>query len=66
MGKLFTCLFGESGFDVIGPIRDGYSDEQIRELITSVWNKRDDRYSEIRASITDQARRKVEMYQIGG
>ena len=65
-GKLFTCLFGESGFDLRGPIRDGYSDEQIRELITSVWNKRDDRYSEIRASITDQARRKVEMYQIGG
>ena len=64
--KLFTCLFGESGFDLRGPIRDGYSDEQIRELITSVWNKRDDRYSEIRASITDQARRKVEMYQIGG
>jgi len=65
-GKLFTCLFGESGFDLRGPIRDGYSDEQIRELITSVWNKRDDRYSEIRASITDQTRRKVEMYQIGG
>jgi cyclic pyranopterin phosphate synthase len=65
-GKLFTCLFAGSGFDLRGPIRDGNSDEEIRELIKSVWYKRDDRYSELRSAITDQTRRKVEMYQIGG
>ena len=65
-GKLFTCLFAGSGFDLRGPIRDGNSDEEIRELIKSVWYKRDDRYSELRSAITDKTRRKVEMYQIGG
>ena len=65
-GKLFTCLFASDGRDLRGPMRDGATDEELESLITDVWNRRVDRYSEIRASLTTPPQRKVEMYQIGG
>ena len=65
-GKLFTCLFASDGRDLRGPMRDGATDEELELLITDVWNRRVDRYSEIRASLTTPPQRKVEMYQIGG
>ena len=65
-GKLFTCLFASDGRDLRGPMRDGATDAELEALITDVWNRRVDRYSEIRASLTTPPQRKVEMYQIGG
>ncbi len=65
-GKLFTCLFASDGRDLRAPMRDGATDEELEALITDVWNRRVDRYSEIRASLTTPPQRKVEMYQIGG
>ena len=65
-GKLFTCLFASDGRDLRGPMREGATDEELESLITDVWNRRVDRYSEIRASLTTPPQRKVEMYQIGG
>ena len=65
-GKLFTCLFASDGRDLRGPMRDGATDEELESLITDVWNRRVDRYSEIRALLTTPSQRKVEMYQIGG
>ncbi len=65
-GKLFTCLFAGDGRDLRGPMRDGASDADLESLITDVWAKRTDRYSEIRTSSTEHSKRKVEMYQIGG
>ena len=65
-GKLFTCLFASDGRDLRGPMRDGATDGELEALITDVWNRRVDRYSEIRASLTTPPQRKVEMYQIGG
>ena len=65
-GKLFTCLFASDGRDLRGPMRSGASDEELAALVTDVWGRRVDRYSEIRASLTRPPQRKVEMYQIGG
>ena len=67
-GRLYTCLFAASGVNLRGPLRAGDSDSELRERIAKVWRARDDRYSELRTSMTetDRAHRKVEMYQIGG
>ncbi len=63
-GQLYTCLFASRGTDLKGPLRAGLDDEQLRALITGVWNNREDRYSELRAQQPGTA--KVEMYYIGG
>ena len=70
-GKLVTCLFAEDGVDLRTPLRDGESDEALRERISAVWGARQDRYSEERAALTDERgrvpeREKIEMYQVGG
>ena len=70
-GALVTCLFADGGVDLRTPLRDGESDDQLRERIVRVWRARSDRYSEERAALTDAtghvaARPKIEMYQVGG
>ncbi|QRG69216.1 GTP 3',8-cyclase MoaA [Brevibacillus choshinensis] len=67
-GKLYNCLFASIGSDLRAPLRDGQSDEEIRELIREIWEKRDERYSEIRLNDTPGLvkRSKVEMSHIGG
>ena len=63
-----TCLFANVGTDLRGPLRSGASDADLAEIMTRRWQVRDDRYSEERASMTDEfrTREKVEMYHIGG
>jgi len=65
-GRLYTCLFANSGHDLRGPMRAGASDEELAGLIRAVWNARDDRYSESRSELRLQQRERVEMYEIGG
>jgi cyclic pyranopterin phosphate synthase len=70
-GKLVTCLFAAGGTDLRTPLRDGASDDALREIIAGVWSRRNDRYSEERAALTDATghvapREKIEMYQVGG
>ncbi|MBL0164004.1 MAG: GTP 3',8-cyclase MoaA [Xanthomonadales bacterium] len=65
-GRLYTCLFANSGHDLLGPMRAGASDAELAVLIAAVWSARDDRYSEIRGLANASARRHVEMYEIGG
>ncbi len=68
-GILFTCLFGVNGADLRTPMRDGAADADLANIIRGAWNIRADRYSEERASMTDELRarrKKVEMYHIGG
>jgi cyclic pyranopterin phosphate synthase len=64
-GQLVTCLFAAGGRDLKGPLRDGASDAELREVIVGTWRRRVDRYSEERARTPARARR-VEMYQVGG
>jgi len=46
-------------------LRSGASDDAIAAVITEVWNRRDDRYSEVRSEIGRDLI-KVEMSRIGG
>ena len=64
-GKLYTCLFATSGTDLREPLRAGVSDDELRDLLVSVWEARADRYSEIRSEATLDLP-KVEMSYIGG
>ncbi len=64
-GSLFTCLFADSGHDLKAMLRAGASDDELRNEIAAVWQRRDDRYSELRTAETAKLR-KVEMSYIGG
>ncbi len=64
-GRLYTCLFADSGHDLRALLRSGHSDEQISGALALLWGRRDDRYSEIRSSATASLRR-IEMSYIGG
>ena len=61
-GKLYTCLFAASGFDVRQLIRSG-KEETLRLAIQGIWADRGDRYSERRGA---RKKHKVEMSYIGG
>lgn len=65
-GKLYTCLFATSGFDIKGKLRSGISDEDLLNEISSIWENRTDRYSEERGKIDLSDREKIEMSYIGG
>jgi len=65
-GKVFTCLFGTEGRDLRGPMRDGATDAELADIIGGTWRAREDRYSELRASLDEPVGPKVEMYHIGG
>jgi cyclic pyranopterin phosphate synthase len=64
-GSLYTCLFAQSGHDLKSLLRGGASDDQIRNQIAAVWQRRSDNYSEVRTAETAKAK-KVEMSYIGG
>jgi cyclic pyranopterin phosphate synthase len=64
-GSLYTCLFAQAGHDLKSLLRGGASDDDIRNEIAAVWQRRADRYSEIRTAETAK-QRKVEMSYIGG
>jgi len=64
-GSLYTCLFATQGTDFRGLLRGGASDDEIAARIAQVWQRRADRYSEIRTAETAKLR-KVEMSYIGG
>jgi cyclic pyranopterin phosphate synthase len=65
-GSIYTCLFAVKGTDLRDLLRGDAPDEAIADRIRGVWQARGDRYSEIRSSLTDLERPKVEMYHIGG
>ena len=64
-GALYTCLFAQKGFDLKSMLRTGRSDEEIHNAVASLWQRRDDHYSEIRTAETAK-QQKVEMSYIGG
>jgi len=71
-GKLVTCLFAESGFDLKGLLRSGASDEQIRAEVARIWSARTDRYSDVRwegvrsGNYQPRDHKKIEMITLGG
>ena len=71
-GKIVTCLFSQGGHDVKKLLRAGASDEELVNLISSIWTKRADRYSEERlqamrsANYDPKSHKKIEMISLGG
>ena len=71
-GRLFTCLFASEGTDLRALLRGGAGDEELRGALAGTWRVRDDRYSELRAELTEKApgepnaRKRIEMSYIGG
>ena len=63
--QLYTCLFAAWGRDIRGLLRSGASDDEVAAVLSDVWNRRDDNYSERRSSATGGLD-KVEMSYIGG
>ena len=53
------------GHDLRALLRSGADDEELDAAVRAVWERRSDRYSELRTEET-AALRKVEMSYIGG
>ena len=62
-GKLFTCLFAAEGQDVKNMLRTEPDDAVLRGMVSGLWAKRSDRYSEERGK---GPRVKAEMSYLGG
>ncbi len=67
-GKIYTCLFASQGISLRDEMRAGASDDDLRDLLTRIWGRRTDRYSEERTELAPRQNQpqKIEMYQIGG
>ncbi len=72
-GRLVTCLFSSGGHDLKSVLRDGASDDELKEMIAGIWRARTDRYSEERLVAISSAEgyrpesvRKLEMISLGG
>ena len=65
-GSIYTCLFASRGTDLRGPMRAGVDDATLGQIIDGVWQKRADRYSELRSVTGAPEREKIQMYYIGG
>ena len=63
-GRLYLCLFADTGYDLRAPLRAGADDEALARAIAAIWQGRADRYSELRASLSAAPR--IEMSYIGG
>ena len=68
-GRVYTCLFASAGHDLRSLLRGGRNDAEIESAIAYLWQRRADRYSELRTINTEglsTSRPKVEMSYIGG
>lgn len=64
-GRFLLCLFAEHGINLRDLVRKGMNEEDLTETVRKIWEARDDRYSELRASHGSGGKR-LEMFQIGG
>ena len=53
-GMWYLCLYATHGIDLRGPLRQGASPEELRQLITGGWQRRDDRGAEDRLALGDR------------
>lgn len=64
-GRLYTCLFAGEGHDLRAAAAAG--EELLLARVAAIWRGRGDRYSELRgAAVAAPARKRVEMYLVGG
>jgi GTP 3',8-cyclase len=65
-GKLYTCLFAADGADLRAPLRGGATDAELGAIIRAIWERRADRYSELRDELRARNVQHVEMNHVGG
>lgn len=72
-GKLVTCLFAHTGYDLKKLMRNGATDAELLDILFAVWGKRKDRYSEERLAALQSVvgynpkrQKKIEMISLGG
>ena len=69
-GRLYTCLFADSGPSLRDRLRSGATDQEVLAFLVQHWRRREDRYSEIRAERLQAGLQpsfeRVEMFRIGG
>jgi len=72
-GKLVTCLFSDHGHDLKALLRRGATDAEIIGVISAIWRRRTDRYSDERLAAMNSpqgyqanAHQKIEMITLGG
>ncbi len=72
-GRLVTCLFSGQGHDLKAAMRNGATDDDLRETIAGIWRRRTDRFSEERLAAISSSEgyrpdsvRKLEMISLGG
>ncbi len=68
-GRLYLCLFADHGHDLRALLRGNTSNDEIAAAIGLIWQRRDDRYSELRQSNVAKpghGAKRVEMHYIGG
>ncbi|MGF1450991.1 MAG: GTP 3',8-cyclase MoaA [Opitutales bacterium] len=63
-GELLTCLFASKGLDLSPHLQPGSASKALESAIASRWQRRDDRYSELRQQTVPEE--KTEMWQVGG
>ena len=64
-GTFYSCLFSARGTKLRDRIRDGMDEEELTAVIRGLWEKRADRYSELRSQLP-RTTPHVEMYRMGG
>ena len=64
-GMFYSCLFSARGTKLRDRIRDGMNADDLTAAIRDLWEKRADRYSELRSELP-RAQPHVEMYRMGG
>jgi len=66
-GMLYTCLFASVGTSLRDPLRNGVDDTELANILSRIWLRRTDRYSETRSPESSTSTvSKVEMYRVGG
>lgn len=72
-GQLYLCLFATHGHDLRALLRQPngiVSEEQLQAAIANIWQNRNERYSELRSTLSPDTSmsngRRVEMSYIGG
>ena len=65
-GKLYTCLFANTGMDLKPLVRvEAFDAERLYGQLAKIWGQRKDQYSQLRSQQTSSTK-KVEMSYIGG
>ncbi len=62
-GHIYTCLFSDQGHN-IKPLLNQPS--ELLQLVSSIWQQRQDQYSMKRNEMQKKARSKIEMFVMGG